>query len=378
MTSDPGEEISEVKIFDEHATADALLLFNVVRDLVLWGITPVEARGELFSPEAGRERLRQVGASGLPADVVTWLDVLASVLHVPNVLPRAGVVTEVCQRIARWAAGGQKPETALAYAQAAAIAEPMDARAALLVGEMAAAFRRLQRADTWFQRAIAIARWVRDPESYAVGFEQAGWLALARGGSAHDAENKFRRALRAARRRGIAGAATNALVGLLQVAVDRGIVEEALARHERASRAVRRNRTGGARLSAAEVDLWMLTGDYARALESLDRVRLDVTTPAERLLVLARTAHAAAGAGDRERLSEAWPVGWALAREAGLPVRIRIRAALELQRAAAIVEDNVRAGDALRLATELSNGGADPEALPRVAGIRAVGGGWQG
>jgi tetratricopeptide (TPR) repeat protein len=367
MMSDPGEQISELKIFDEHSARDALLLFTVVRDLVLWGITPADQRSELFAPEAGRERIHQLAAARLPANVATWLDVVVSVLHAPKLSPRAGAVTEVCQRIARWAASGRMPETALAFAQAAAIAEPMDARAALLVGETAADFGKAQRADSWFQRAIGIARRVRDWESYALSYEKAGWLALARG-QMPDAENKFRRALHAARRHGIVGAGTNALVGLLQLALETDRIEDAKLWHERAARAVRRTRVGEARLMAVAVDLWMRTGDYARALESLDRVRLDATTPAERVLGLARTAHAAAGAGDRDRLIETWPTAWALTKDKALPRMVRLRSAIELHRAAGIEGDTVRAADALRLAMDLAISPGEVEAVLGVVG----------
>lgn len=356
LMNDPGEEISELKVFDEHPQGDALLLFTLARDLVLWGSTPAAQRGELFSPEAGRGRFRQLAASALPAQVATLLDILASVLHTAKLAPRPGVVTEICQRIARWARAGGMGETALAFAQAAAIAEPMDARAAMLVGETAAAFGRFPRADTWFQRAIGIARRVRDWESYTGSYEKAGWLALGRGRT-DEAENRFRTALRAARRRGISAAATHALIGLLQVAVETGRIDDARLRHDRAARAVRRNRTGEALLAAVSVDLWMLTGEFGRALECLDLVRLDARTRADRMYVLARTAHAAAGAGDLDRLSDTWPHAWELVKDTALPGRMRIRTCLELHRAAALAGDSIRAGDAFRLAAELA--GAD-------------------
>ena len=241
----------------------------------------------------------------------------------------------------------------------------MDARAALLVGDIAVAFARAERGDSWFQRAIAIGRRVRDWESYAVSYQKAGTLALRRG-RLHEAASKFRRALRAARRWGITGAATDSLVGLLQVAVETGNLEDALRWRDRAARAVHRTGAGEGGLAAASVDLWMWTGAFSRALAGLDLVRLDATTTADRMYVLARTAHAAAGAGDLDRLIDAWTQAWDLANDESLPRRMRHRTYLELHRAAALVDDRVRAGDAIRLAVALAQGAGEAAAVEEI------------
>lgn len=226
MMSDPGEEMSDTKILGEHPKDDALLLWNLARDLVLWGTTPSALRDGLFETGARKQRGQELRRSGLPPEVTTCLEVLVSRLHTPTESGVA-VVTQVCHQVVRWAAANRMAETALAFAQAAAVADPMDARAAALVGRTAAAFGRLVRADSWFQRTVAIGRRVRDWRSYVASYNGMGAVALRRGQTG-DAEAKFTKALRGARRHGYGDEGALALIGLLRAAIEAGRMEDAV------------------------------------------------------------------------------------------------------------------------------------------------------
>lgn len=107
--------------------------------------------------------------------------------------------------------------------------------------------------------------------------------------------------------------------------------------------------------------MWM--GDFRRALQCLQVVRMSATTPGKHMDVWARIAHAAAAAGDRERLIESWARCWALATEPGAERRARFHAFLELHRAAALGGDGRRAGRALQAAMELAVDAADLAAI---------------
>jgi tetratricopeptide (TPR) repeat protein len=269
-------------------------------------------------------------------------------------VPRPGMLTDVCERLAGWAAPQGKIETAIGFAQGAALAEPMDPRAASLVGEIAASFEKHARAESWFQRAVGIARRRHDWRTYARSYHGMAMLALHRG-ALRDAEERFRLGLRAARRNGFRSEQADGYIGLLRVAVETGRFDEARKWEELARRLVGSVTDKLQELAAASVELWMHTGDYTRALEGLEILRLDATSREQRMYVLARIAHAAAGIRDFSRLSDAWPQAWILAEATVSASRaVRYRTFIELHRAAALSRDLVRAARALNAAARLA------------------------
>lgn len=372
MLNDPGAEMSELGILLEHSPRDGLLLWNLARDLALWAVTPAESRTDLFAPGTTRSRAQDVALSSLPLAVATWLDLLVSVVYGSLGLPDDGLVTETCTRLVGWARSAGKAETALSFAQAAALAEPMAADAALLAGVTAAAFARFERADSWLHRAIGIGRRVRDRRTYSDSFRHLGDLARRRG-DLKLAEVQFKRALKAARRCGYRAGYGEALIGLVQVATETGRFDDAVRWEELAGRAVSRDAAAESRLARASVDLWMWRGDYKRALQGLERVRLDAGSRADRMLVLARIAHAAAALGEKQRLIETWTDAWEMAQNGGdLTRQALFRTYLELQRAAEFAGDAKRAAAALRAAGGHVSGAADEAALAQARNGRAA------
>lgn len=355
LLSDPGgEHVPDIAIVAEHPRTSALLFWNAVRDLMQWATCPQELRTELFPTETARVRTHQLETAELPPDVATWLELLMGVLYGLADVPRPGMLTDVCERLAGWAAAKGKVETAVGFAQGAALAEPMDARAACLAGEFAASFGKSARAESWFQRAVGIARRRNDWRIYASSYHGLAEVALRRGAWRY-AEERFRFGLRAARRNGFRSEQADGYIGLLRVAVATGRFEEARRWESRARRLVGRGPERLQKLAAASVDLWMHTGDYARALEGLEILRLDTTSREQRMYVLARIAHASAGIGDIHRLSDAWTQAWDLAESAvSAPRQLRYHTFIELHRAAALTRDQVRAVRALNFAAGLA------------------------
>ena len=207
---------------------------------------------------------------------------------------------------------------------------------------------------SWFQRAVGIARRRNDWRIYASSYHGLAEVALRRGAWRY-AEERFRFGLRAARRNGFRSEQADGYIGLLRVAVATGRFEEARRWESRARRLVGRGPERLQKLAAASVDLWMHTGDYARALEGLEILRLDTTSREQRMYVLARIAHASAGIGDIHRLSDAWTQAWDLAESAvSAPRQLRYHTFIELHRAAALTRDQVRAVRALNFAAGLA------------------------
>ncbi len=359
LLGDPGgPNIAEIGILDEHPRVQALLIWNVVRDLMLWAGCPEEKRPELFPPESARVRNHQLESARLQEDAATWLELLMGVIYGLSDVPRPGFLSDLCERLAGWAAPQGKIATAIGFAQGGALAEPMVPRAARLVGELAARSGQTVRAESWYQRAVGIARRRQDWSVYASSFQGMGELAFRRGALA-EAQERFRRGLLAARRNGFRPEQADGCIGMLRVAVERGRFDDARRWESRARRLVRRMPEKLQDLAAASVELWMHVGDYARALEGLEILRLDASGE-RRMYVLARIAHASAGIGDLQRLMDAWTQAWALAHSSrSAPRRIRYRTFIELHRAAARRRDSARAARALTEAAKLAQGSVE-------------------
>ena len=361
VLTDVGTHMSEAGILGEHAPGAGLFLWNLARDLTLWATTDAESRPHLFRADVMRHRSRELVSSGLPPEVAAWLDLLLSVVYESSCAASpGGILTDAVRRLARWAERGGMAETALTLAQAAALAEPLDARAAMLAGDTALTFGRLTRADSWFQRAVAIARRVRDRHTYSGSYRRLGDVYVRQRRYA-EAEDRFRRGLRAARRhKSTRTEAVEALIGLVEVAIAAGRYEDALGWERRAARVVTHDEARQANLAGACVDLWMWKEDFGRALQGLEALWMDAITVAQRMYLLARIAHAAAGAGERARLGDAWGEAWQLAHEPKSgTAQDRFRTFLELSRAAELGGDPLRARSALQAAAANANGGDD-------------------
>lgn len=269
-----------------------LLLWQSVRDVTLWAGTPAEAREGLFTPGAERERRAALQTAAVDPALEPALARVAEILGRPNATT-GELMARACHRVAEWADERDLTATAIAFVQAAALAAPLDADTACTLARLARRRAEHARAETWFRRAIALARQSGDWSAYSLAFLGLGNLYVLRG-SFPVARRFYVRALRAARRHSLHALAGMTFHDLFVLAVASGRPHEA----ERAAREAHREYgRDHPRLRALAHDVacfWMEQGHPARALSVFRALLPRVTRPAERLVALANLA----GAGE--------------------------------------------------------------------------------
>jgi tetratricopeptide (TPR) repeat protein len=145
------------------------LLWQFARDVHLWSAQPPGERNGLFAPLALRTR-RQVARGVEEYPVLRWpLRTLEAMVSAPEVA-RANDVALACTKLAEWADAHHMTETAIQYAEAAAIAQPRDAQLAAVAGSACARVADVARAEIWYRRAIRLGSRNRDWEWYTRGY----------------------------------------------------------------------------------------------------------------------------------------------------------------------------------------------------------------
>jgi tetratricopeptide (TPR) repeat protein len=291
-------------VIEELGNPLAVLLWDTLRGVLLWAGEEPGARRELFHPRApGRRRARMAeGAGGSP--LAEPLDALLRALDDPD----AAAPTEVagaCRRVSAWADATGCAGTALAFMQAAALADPTDAEAAYLTGRLARGRAETFRAEGWFWEAVARSRPARDPGSRVLANIGLGNLHLQRG-NLPAAGRTHARALRIAQRHGLRSLEGMASHDLFVVADERGRATEAA---DHAEQALRAYGPGHPRLRSLAHDVsvfWMNQGSFAPALRVLVSVLPHIRGRRERLLTLGSLARAAGGVGERQTFDTAW------------------------------------------------------------------------
>jgi hypothetical protein len=343
---EPDETLEASQILMEHRSNLGVLLWSALRDVTLWAGVEPERRDGLFAPAAADKRLEHLrGATVEPALEVS-LTALAAVVGTPGTVS-GEIVTLVCIEISRWAHERGAAGTALAFAQAAALASPEEAGPACRVGSLALGWGRHARAETWLRRSIALARRGKDWQSYAQAYVDMGTL-YARRDKHTSARRFYMQAMRAGRRHGLRPMRGAALHGLFLLALEALKLDDA-GRYARA--AMRAYGHGHPRLAELQHDiayLWVTSESYGRAIPILQKLLVSRTSPGERALTLAILARAAAGTGERRLYQEAWSNAWSLINRPGAR-EDHARTLLELSRAAATFKDWIRMEQAIRL-----------------------------
>jgi tetratricopeptide (TPR) repeat protein len=343
---EPDETLEASQILEEFRGDLGLLLWNSLRDVTLWASVEPERREGLFTAEAAQKRLWLLQTTPVEPALEVSLTTLAALVGSPGTAS-GEIVSLVCLEISRWALDRSSFGTALAYAQAAALASPEEAGPAHTVGSLALTWNRAARAETWLRRSIGLARRARDWEAYAQAYVDLGNL-YARRDRPGTARRYYIQAMRAARRNGLLAIRGAALHGLFLVAMDAAELEEA---ERYAKGAVRAYGRGHVKLPALMHDvayLWVSRDNHVRAIPTLQKLLVSRTDPADRALTLSILARAAAAAGDRRLYEEAWSGAWSLINRPGAR-EDHARTLLELARAAARLKDWIRMEQATRM-----------------------------
>jgi tetratricopeptide (TPR) repeat protein len=303
-----GEPFDGHHVLDEVRSPLGVVLWEGVRDVVLWATTAPTNRPRLFGRRAHEERVAALHAVELDPDARGMLVLLAGVLDAEK-QPDRQSVARACRKLAFWAEERLLPRTSIWYAQAAALASPESAEHAYTVGLLCRRNADYIRAETWYRRAIGLARRRRDAQVYARAHIGLGdlWMQLS---DYRRARLAFERAYKTARRAGIRTLRAEALHELFTVAVETNTVADAETYAQKAFRACPLAHELLPRLAHDVAVFWMLQGFYARALPVFQAVLGTMTRPNDRLMVLSSIARAAGGAGRLDLFANAWVDTW--------------------------------------------------------------------
>lgn len=210
------------------------------------------------------------------------------------------VVAHGCWCIAEWALDGDRSvSAALAFAEAAALSWPVNARYALAAGRLFRRNGQPREGETWLNRSRRLAAHHSDHECVALGTSSLGMLYWERG-SLKQAQRFLTRARRVARRHGLRTLEGEVLHNLLVVAIDSGELDAA---EEFAQAAFERYVPNHPKLPALAYDtayLWLSRGHTSRALRVFQALLPHFSDSCARLQVLCATCKAAGITGAHE------------------------------------------------------------------------------
>ena len=347
-----GNDVFEgLSVLDDVPGEAGLVLWQSLRDALLWGQATQAERAALFAPGAETARLAAMLAANLPEELEEPLKAIAAMVGSPDTA-REENVSLACRRIAQWADGEGLLAAALAFGTAAAVVTPGDAGVAYAVGRLARRRAEYARAETWFRRTIALARQSGDWPTYALAFGGLGNLYVQRGN--FPAAKRFLiRALRAANRNSLHDIEGMALHDMFGIAIETGNGKEA---GELARAAYEAYGPHHSRLPhlANDVAYWWITqGNHERAFPVLQVLIPLFKAPADRLLIVADYGRAAGGIGRRDAFQQAWDDAWELVRS-GEADDATGRALLDLAHGAASLSLWDRAEQAAQAALDIS------------------------
>jgi tetratricopeptide (TPR) repeat protein len=280
-----------------------VILWQRVRAVKLWGSTPRAQRPKLFSglSSAWPERLALVAAQA--PSIAGAVNVLTEVVTKPGSVEVAGLV-QASHEVASWAEEHGRIETALQYAEAAAIADQDNPAAAALAGQLCTRVAAIDRATVWLYRSMELARRGKDREWQIRSRLRLG-AHLFQLAEYAPAKRLFQSAYNIALRTGRRVLAAQAQHDLLTLASDRGTYAEG---EMHAWEALRLYPVSNPRVAPLAHDYaFLLTKHhyFAPALTILEAALPLVRQPQERITVLATLARTAASRGNRDRFEEA-------------------------------------------------------------------------
>ena len=293
-------------VLEELLSPTGGLLWQFLQDTTLWSTADRSAREGLFADVAR-------ATEGVVPEVEEELDALAVLVRDPH--PDAGpLIARMCDRVRMWAEGKGVYATALAFAQAAALSDPENARCAYQVGRLSRQRAEFARAEVWYQRAAVLATRSSDAETRALSLSGLANLHGQRGNYAA-ALRLNERAVRLAHRHSLREVLGTSYHGLAVLQFETGAVQEGMRSIRRAVRAL------GVHhglipfiVHDAAVALMDQLGEFAAAGEVFQALLPHFTRPGERLLVLANFARAAGATGQKQVFEALWTDTWPVLR----------------------------------------------------------------
>lgn len=304
LLREPFETLEAIHILEEIPGDLGVLLWRLHRHVTLWKSIPPNKRVGLFAPDASAHLTAQLHTTPIDGSVAVAVKLLISVTAAPETI-RSGVVALACREVATWAEGERVRLTATTFAQAAALCEPRRADYALAVARAASEAGSIVRAESWFARAVGLARRSCDHRTYTQAHLDIGRLALE-GRDTERAERAFRSAARMARYHALRPERAAAWHALMDTALASNRYEDAVTFGKRASRIY----------SPRHAELPPVLFGLGQALLGLERPGEALLLlkqagelweePTDRLKTLALLACAAADAGEEAVGEDAW------------------------------------------------------------------------
>ncbi|HSU12884.1 tetratricopeptide repeat protein [Longimicrobium sp.] len=361
------EPFEGYRVLEEAGAGLGVPLWQFLRDVDLWSTTPPEARGRLFSAGMVRRRRALLAQLGVRRELRLPLETIGQALE-GRTHGAGAQITRACETLSRWAGDHAMPRTALAFAQSASLATPEQPGPAYMVGLLARRNAEYRRAETWFRRALGLARRSGDWRHYGLACLGVGNLYRQRG-DYPTARAWYGRALRVARRHALWDVRPLALHDLFCVSMNG---ENGDTAEEWAQRAFKAYGPRHPRLVALAHDVarfWLDRRRFRPALQVFRAVLPHVSRIAERRIVVANMAAAAAGMGDRLAFAAMWGETWRLVDEyedtEGVP-----EALVGIAAGAAALGDPDRAQLAAGHAATVARKRDEPE--PRLAAERII------
>jgi hypothetical protein len=294
-------------VLDEMPGEQALLVWQILRDVDLWLGCEERGSSRIFQPEAAVRRETLIEAFARDDLVRQPLATLAALLRDR---PReTAEASAACAALARWASDQGYPRTAFAAALRAASASPRDAGYCHLAGVTARRTADYLRAEAWLRRTLSLARRAGDRRHYGLALMSLANLHMVRfEGDA--AIRRLRQALAAARRFALWDLRPQAYHDLFVITTTHGRPADAAKYALAATRGYGRFHE---RLPALAHDLaWflLLQGRAARGLAILQAIDPRPLRSWERLLFLSTVGRAAGAAGDAHVFWQTWSEFW--------------------------------------------------------------------
>lgn len=294
---------SERGILDEIPSVVGLALWQLLRHVRDWVDCEASQREQLFHTELQpwvntKYRHAEIEAPRIAAAIGT--------LHTLQRAPlttEAAVVADACSHIAEWASGFGWGETAIQFAEAAAAADS-SAHRANEAGRIARENGEYARAESWFERGIALGRQQRDSIAYTRGHIGYGILCQTMGRDKR-ARRHFNTASIAARKRGRFWLAAEAQHDLLLMMAERGEYAQATEHAKKAFRWYPKHHPRFPFFVADFAFCLVCQAHYHEAIELISACLDTLTEPAEQVLAVSVLARACGGLGDVARFRSA-------------------------------------------------------------------------
>ncbi len=292
---------------EPNVAQDARVLIYAADDVRRW----LAARAEGERPDLTR-------SNGQPVEMIEA--VRTELLALYNLLcdepdpDTAEAVAYACTRIALWAEGWGACNTALAFAQLAQEVQPSNAYFAYDVGRLARALADYPAAVTWLKWACRLSCRQQAWRVYFLSLAGLGNVCR-RTGNYPLAVRFHHLSLRVAHRRELRTLGGDALYDL---AIMHFEMKDTPRGSTFARQALEAYGHGHARIPYLAHDIalfWMdETGDFKNARDIFQALLAHLWKPAERIVVFASLARAAAGLGDEHLFEMAWNETWKLLR----------------------------------------------------------------